>query len=235
MPVPYFYCPDLGRVAGQSTLDEETSRHIIQVLRMQTGEELRLTDGKGNLSHSTITDPNKKKCIVAHRSIDHQNPPKRKIAIGISLIKNSARFEWFLEKATEIGISEIIPMICERTEKKDLRTDRMQSILVSAMLQSQQAWLPEIRDPMQFRKGLETFRHQQKFIAFVSGDHEAHLSDLINSNLNSQIVLIGPEGDFTLEEIDLAMLYNFLPASLGPNRLRTETAGLVALTLLNTD
>ena len=235
MPVPYFYYPDLGSSAGQGTLDEETSRHIIQVLRMQSGEELRLTDGKGNLSLSVIRNPNKKKCTVSHLSIDYQKPPKRKIAIGISLIKNSSRFEWFLEKATEIGISEIIPMICERTEKKDLRTDRMHSILVSAMLQSQQSWLPEIQEPIKFRKGLESFRHQQKFIAYVSDDHEAHLSDLINSNLNSQIVLIGPEGDFTPEEIDLAMLYNFLPASLGLNRLRTETAGLVALTLLNAD
>ncbi|PWU23430.1 rRNA methyltransferase [Candidatus Cerribacteria bacterium 'Amazon FNV 2010 28 9'] len=235
MPVPYFYYPDLNSLSGEVVLDEETSRHIVQVLRMQSGEEVRLTDGKGNLSHSVIRHAHKKKCTVSHLSIEQLTPPKRKLAIGISLIKNSARFEWFLEKATEIGISEIIPLICERTEKKDLRIDRMHSILVSAMLQSQQSWLPEIQEPIILRKGLETFKHQQKFIAYVSDDHEAHLSDLINSNLNSQIVLIGPEGDFTLEEIDLAMLYNFLPASLGPNRLRTETAGLVALTLLNAD
>jgi 16S rRNA (uracil1498-N3)-methyltransferase len=216
-------------------LDEESSRHIIQVLRMKPGEELKITDGKGNLSLSVIRNPDKKKCLVSHISIDHQYPPKRKIAIGISLIKNTARFEWFLEKATEIGVSEIFPLICERTEKKDLRVDRMESILVSAMLQSQQSWLPELKEPLKFKKAIEIFRHQQKFIAYVSDNHEAHLNDLINSNLNSQIVLIGPEGDFTPEEIDLALHNNFLPASLGANRLRTETAGLVALTLLNAD
>jgi 16S rRNA (uracil1498-N3)-methyltransferase len=235
MAFPFFYFPELNNTQEPSTLDEETSRHIVQVLRMQSGEELRLTDGKGNLSRSIIHHANKKKCTVSHLSIDHQYAPKRKIAIGISLIKNSSRFEWFLEKATEIGISEIVPMICERTEKKDLRTDRMQSILVSAMLQSQQSWLPELKEPVRFRNALETFRHHQKFIAYISDHHEAHLSDLINSNLNSQIVLIGPEGDFTNEEIDLALLYNFLPAGLGPNRLRTETAALVALTLLNAE
>jgi 16S rRNA (uracil1498-N3)-methyltransferase len=235
MPAPYFYFPDLTNALESITLDDETSRHIVQVLRMQSGEELRLTDGKGNLSRSIIRDANKKKCTVSHLSIDHQSAPKRKIAIGISLIKNSSRFEWFLEKATEIGISEIVPIICERTEKKDLRTDRMQSILVSAMLQSQQSWLPELEEPLRFRDGLETFRHHQKFIAYVSDHHEAHLSDLINSNLSSQIVLIGPEGDFTSDEIDLALLHNFLPSSLGPNRLRTETAALVALTLLNAE
>jgi 16S rRNA (uracil1498-N3)-methyltransferase len=235
MPAPFFYFPELDPAQSMSTMDEESSRHIVQVLRMKAGEELRITDGKGNLSLSVIRDPNKKKCMVSHLSFDHQYPPKRKIAIGISLIKNGVRFEWFLEKAAEIGISEIIPMICERTEKKDLRPDRMKSILVSAMLQSQQSWLPEMMEPMKFRNVLEISRHHQKFIAYVSDRHEAHLSDLINSNLDSQIVLIGPEGDFTIEEIDLALLHNFLPASLGTNRLRTETAGLVALTLLNTD
>ena len=235
MSAPYFYFPGLDPAQPTSTLDEESSKHIIQVLRMKAGEELRITDGKGNLSLSVIRDPNKKKCMVSHESFDHQNPPKRKITIAISLIKNNTRFEWFLEKATEIGISEIFPLICERTEKRELRTERMKSILISAMLQSQQSWLPEIKEPTMFRNALEIFRHQQKFIAYVSDDHEAHLSDLINSNLTSQIVLIGPEGDFTSEEIDLAMLYNFLPASLGPNRLRTETAGLVALTLLHAE
>jgi 16S rRNA (uracil1498-N3)-methyltransferase len=235
MPIPYFYFPGIDSKHTEATLDEESSRHIIQVLRMKEGEQLRITDGKGNLSLSTIRHADKKKCQVTHISIDHQYAPKRKIAIGISLIKNTARFEWFLEKATEIGVAEIIPLICERTEKKDMRTDRMESILISAMLQSQQAWLPELKEAIKFRKAFDLFNHQQKFIAYVSDQHEAHLNDLINSNLNSQIVLIGPEGDFTEEEIDLALRNNFLPASLGLNRLRTETAGLVALTLMNAD
>lgn len=235
MSTPYFYLPGLGSSQKDFILDEDNSRHVVQVLRMTSRDQVRLTDGKGNVVLSEIIKADKKKCVLRQISSSHQTFTRRKICIGISLIKNNTRFEWFLEKATEIGVSEILPLICERTERDHFRQDRMRSILISAMLQSKQSWLPELAEPMQLKECISKSRQQQKFIAFVSEKEEAHLSDLVNSNLNSQIILIGPEGDFSPEEIEIAIRNNFLPASLGPTRLRTETAGIVAVTLLNVE
>jgi 16S rRNA (uracil1498-N3)-methyltransferase len=233
MGIPCFYVANIGALDFRLTLDEETSKHIIQVLRMKLGESLQLTDGKGKLVEAVIVDDHKKKCSVqikGERQIPKEN---RRISIGISPLKNGNRFEWFLEKATEIGIVEIFPLICARTEKQHLRIDRLRTILISALLQSQRAWLPELHEPMPFAESIKGFNHQQKFIAHCEEKGQRNLSDLINSNLNSQIILIGPEGDFTPEEIALALDNKFLPVSLGPARLRTETAALVAVTLLN--
>lgn len=235
MSTPYFYFPRLDSGKDDFMLDEDNSKHIVQVLRMKTGEQVSITDGKGNTILSEIIRADKKKCSLRKISSTHQSLAKRRICIGISLIKNNARFEWFLEKATEIGVAEIVPLICERTEKDHFRENRMRAILISAMLQSQQSWLPALAEPVKLKECISQSRHQQKFIAYVSEKEEAHLSDLVNSNLNSQIILIGPEGDFSPEEIELAIRNNFLPVSLGSTRLRTETAGIVAITLLNVD
>ncbi|MFI5155718.1 MAG: RsmE family RNA methyltransferase [Chitinophagales bacterium] len=235
MSTPYFYLPGLDAGMNDFILDEDNSKHIVQVLRMSSGEQVSLTDGKGNLILSEITRADKKRCKLRKISSVHRPHAKRRICIGISLIKNNARFEWFLEKAAEIGVSEIVPLICERTERDHFRQDRMNAILVSAMLQSHQTWLSALSGPVKLKECIPQCRQQQKFIAYVSEKEEAHLSDLVNSNLNSQIILIGPEGDFSPEEIELAIRNNFLPASLGPTRLRTETAGIVAITLLNVD
>src|SRR4030095_11060331 len=144
MALPFFYIQEPDPLQKEIVLDEDTSRHIIQVLRMKEGEKMNLTDGKGNLIIAEIFDAHKKHCmvnVVDSRLTTHHS---RKITIAISLLKNTNRFEWFLEKATEIGISEIIPLICERTEKQKFRYDRMKGICISAMLQSQQCWLPEL-------------------------------------------------------------------------------------------
>ncbi len=216
-------------------LDEDTSRHIVSVLRMKPGELLHLTDGKGNLFTAAVADDHKKKCTVAINNVQYVEPAPGKITIAISILKNSSRFEWFLEKATEIGITEIVPLLCERTEREKFRRDRLMHILASAMLQSQQCWLPVLHEPIGYGllfKQEEIIKTSQKFIAHCIAEEKRNLADLINESLPSRIILIGPEGDFTREEVDLAIEQHFLPVSLGDTRLRAETAGMVAAALL---
>jgi 16S rRNA (uracil1498-N3)-methyltransferase len=230
MNLPFFFVEDLNTT--QIALAEDTSKHMINVLRMQKGKEILLTDGKGKKAKASIVDDNRKKCVVEISSIETEEKEKPKIAIGISLIKNSSRFEWFLEKVTEIGVSEIIPLICTRTEKEKFRHDRMQNILISAMLQSQQCWLPFLHKSTEFDKAV-LLPFEQKFIAHCEKTNKQSLSDQQLSS-TSQLILIGPEGDFTHEEIETALKNNFTPVALGSTRLRTETAGIVAATLLCT-
>jgi 16S rRNA (uracil1498-N3)-methyltransferase len=235
MSLPIFYIESAAAVNDIMTLPEEASKHIIQVLRKEIGEQVLLTDGVGNLLTAEIINDHKKKCGVRIAQAQHTLAPGRQIAIAISLLKNTSRFEWFLEKATEIGVQTIIPLLCERTEREHFRHDRMKSILVSAMLQSQQSWLPVLHEPISYE---QLFRQEevmgtaQKFIAHCMEDARKDLREEAVSSLPSQIILIGPEGDFTSAEISLALQHQFVPVTLGDNRLRTETAGVVAATLL---
>src|SRR6188768_1957892 len=150
MTLPFFYINEYNTAQKEIVLDEDTSRHVVQVLRMKEGEKLNLTDGKGSLIIAEVIDAHKKHCSVKIIDTRFTTHDSRKVAIAISLLKNTSRFEWFLEKATEIGVSEIIPLICERTEKQKFRFDRMKGICISAMLQSQQTWLPVLHEPKQF-------------------------------------------------------------------------------------
>ena len=230
MSVPFFYISGYHGSQKQIVLDEDTSRHVVQVLRMKKGERLNLTDGKGNLIACEISEEHKKRCMVEVKGTSYKAQGTGRVTIAISLLKNSNRFEWFLEKATEIGLHEIIPLICERTEKEKFRFDRMQGICISAMLQSQQVWLPVLSEPIDFKKVVEQSAVRQKFIAHCM---EGTKSQLTNQLINqSTLILIGPEGDFTKEEIEQALQNNFTPVSLGKTRLRTETAGVVAAILL---
>ena len=229
MNLPFFFVENLND--SKIFLDEDTSKHMINVLRMGKGEEVLLTDGKGKKAKASIVDDNRKKCMVEISSMTAEKERKNKVIIGISLIKNSSRFEWFLEKATEIGVSEIFPLLCDRTEKEKFRFDRMQNILISAMLQSQQWWSPILHEPTEFEKAIH-LSFEQKFIAHCEESNKKSLSSQQLNNLTSQVILIGPEGDFTHEEIASAIKNNFVPVSLGNTRLRTETAGMVAATLL---
>jgi 16S rRNA (uracil1498-N3)-methyltransferase len=232
MALPFFYTDAIKTGAAEFVLGEETSKHAIQVLRMQAGEQLLLTDGKGHLFTTEIVDDNRKKCVVKVLSESVQTKPVRQITIAISLVKNSTRFEWFLEKATEIGVTEIVPLICSRTEKQHFRHDRMKNILISAMLQSQQTWLPKLNEPASFA---EAINHpaQQKFIAHCEDEMlKQQLVQTLPAHATESIIFIGPEGDFTKDEIAAAIEYHFLPVALGNTRLRTETAGVVAATIL---
>jgi 16S rRNA (uracil1498-N3)-methyltransferase len=236
MALPFFYTNELKTTATQFVLREETSKHVAQVLRMQNGEQLLLTDGKGNLFTAEIIDDNRKKCVVKVISFATQTPPIKKIIIAISPAKNATRFEWFLEKATEIGVSEIVPLVCSRTEKLHFRHDRMKNILISAMLQSQQSWLPVLQEPMKFKEYIKSIKEnadQQKFIAHcVEEVSKEQLVGKLLADHHQQLILIGPEGDFTNEEIAEALQNNFVAVALGNTRLRTETAGIVAATLM---
>lgn len=230
MNLPFFYEEYLS-TEGNIILSEETTKHIVQVLRMHENENFILTNGKGQVLTVKLIKANKKKAEV--QVIDKSFLPKPipEVSIGISLLKNTNRYEWFLEKAAEIGVAEIIPLICDRTEKQRFRYDRMKNIIVSAMIQSQQAWLPLLHEPVKFSTIIKKYPHQNKYIAHCLNDKKQDLGTKIISKEN-QIILIGPEGDFTKEEIEIALENNYIPVSLGERRLRTETAGIVAAVLL---
>lgn len=233
MSLPFFYIKNYDASLGEILLDEDTSKHMVQVLRMKEGEKLNLTDGKGCLIEAEITDAHKKHCsvkIIDSRLTSHVT---RKIIIAISLLKNNSRFEWFLEKVTEIGISEIIPLLCERTEKQKFRYDRMKGICISAMLQSQQTWLPILHEPTPFNHlAIEQFDNTQKLIAHCDKGERKTLQSSLRAERSKSLILIGPEGDFTKDEIGLALQNDFIPVTLGETRLRAETAGIVAAALL---
>ena len=233
MQLPFFYIESFDTAAKTIVLDEDTSKHVIQVLRMKTGEQLNLTDGKGSLLTCSVVDDHKKHCLVKVEETKYKAPAARKVSIAISLIKNTNRFEWFLEKATEIGVTEIIPLICERTEKEKFRYERMQGICVSAMLQSQQVWLPVLHEPVKFENvGIWKCGNGPNYIAHCMEGNKNLLSHSHITTSSYSLICIGPEGDFTPTEIEGALQNDFIPVSLGDTRLRTETAGVVAATLL---
>lgn len=233
MALPFFYNNEINTNSTGLVLNEETSKHVVQVLRMKIGEQLQVTDGKGNLFIAEIVNDHKKKTEVKILSSSFIKSSSKKISIAISPVKNTSRFEWFLEKATEIGVDEIIPLICTRTEKQHFRYDRMNGILISAMLQSQQTWLPVLHETQPFEKFVsKPFDNSQKYIAHCLPDENKESLHQHESPALHKLILIGPEGDFTAGEIAKALENNFMPVALGETRLRTETAGMVAAALL---
>ena len=226
---PLFYFP--GKNSGTIQLDENTSKHIVGVLRMKIGEKIQITDGNGHRFTTEIIDDHKKRCIVKIISDDYVEMASAKLIIAISLLKNSNRFEWFLEKATEIGVRQIIPLVCDRTEKQTFRYERFQQIIVSAMLQSQQVYLPLLETPVAFAEYVIQSQTGNKYIAHCSVDEPRQSLFTIPKGAAATI-LLGPEGDFSGNEIQDAKQKGFLPVSLGTNRLRSETAGIVAAVLL---
>lgn len=233
MALPFFYIDGYDGSSMLLTLNEETSKHVVQVLRMKHGEEMNLTDGKGSLLNASIMEPHKKNCVVKINAVTKTDAPKRKVSIAVSLVKNASRFEWFLEKATEIGVSEIIPLISERTERQHFRYDRMKGIVISAMLQSQQTWMPVLREPTKFENlKMLQFENALKLIAHCDETTRTPFSNFQINQFSNYIILIGPEGDFSPAEIELAIENGYQPVMLGETRLRTETAAVVAATLL---
>lgn len=229
MELPIFFIEQF-EIGELITLSEDTSRHVAQVLRMQQGDKLQLTDGQGSLNTAEITDAHKKKTTVRVTAKQFIAQKTRKVSIAISLLKNSSRFEWFLEKSTEIGVTEIYPIMCERTEKQHFRFERMKTILTSAILQSKQVWLPTLHPPTPVKKVIESSAYATKLIAHCSDEMKNSITEFFNQT--SIQILIGPEGDFSKEEIEFALQNNFQPVTLGANRLRTETAGIAAASIL---
>jgi 16S rRNA (uracil1498-N3)-methyltransferase len=238
MALAFFYLSEYNPGDVEIVLDEDNSRHVVQVLRMQKGEPLQLTDGRGRLLTATILDDHKKKCRVRVDDTVLLPARSKNVNIGMALLKNASRFEWFLEKATEIGVAGLFPLLTDRTEKQHFRQDRMQNILISAMLQSQQVWLPVLYPAVRVEELVRTAKQEQRLIAHcVEGGDRRSLAERVHAfdafpGGSEQLILIGPEGDFTQGEIKIALEHGFLPVTLGDNRLRTETAGIVAAALM---
>ena len=222
-----FYAPD---ISGNSyTLDENESKHCIRVLRMGKGTPVSLIDGKGNLYEGKIELPDSKKCVI---SITHSLKEFEKrdyyLHIAISPLKNADRFEWFVEKCVEIGINEITPLICRNTEKTGIKPDRLNNLIISAMKQSLKATRPVLNEPCLFSDFVRGPLKGSLMIASCSDTFERSKISEVYSKGEYATILIGPEGDFSDEEIKTAISSGFKPIHLGKSRLRTETAGVAA-------
>lgn len=226
-----FYTPD---ISGKTyTLDETESKHCIRVLRLTKGDEITLVDGRGGWFKADIADPNPKRCAVnIIKSEQNFGLRNFQVHVAIAPTKNIERTEWFLEKATEIGINRVIPLLCRFSERKEVKAERLLKVMVSAMKQSLKAYLPELDELTRFNELIGQPFDGQKFIAHCDEQHRDLLKELVVPNQN-YLVLIGPEGDFSSEEIELAIKAGFQPVSLGNSRLRTETAGVVACHTFN--
>jgi 16S rRNA (uracil1498-N3)-methyltransferase len=226
-----FYIP--LRQGNTFIMDATESHHCIRVLRMGVGDSLHFTDGRGGAYSGVIStaDPKTTLVEVTHASIPENERPY-KLHIAIAPTKNSDRFEWFVEKAVEIGVDEITPLICEHSERKNLRTDRLEKIAVSAMKQSLKVFLPAINPCSSFKNFVSRkFDDAALFVAYCGTDVPGYLLTAPVNTVNI-LVMIGPEGDFSREEIILAENNGFKTISFGPSRLRTETAGVVCAQIM---
>jgi 16S rRNA (uracil1498-N3)-methyltransferase len=228
--VNLFYQPLIPQ--GVHYLDAEESRHCVKVLRKSPGDLLTLTDGQGLFYEATIIKADPRECSFAIQQTIAENKKPYRIHIAIAPTKNTDRLEWFVEKATEFGIDHITPIDTKHTERTFLKKERLLKVAISAMKQSLKATLPAIHDLTPIDKVLQTEATTQRFIAFVDNENPSHLKDLAMPG-QSYLVLIGPEGDFSKEELHHALDAGFKKVSLGASRLRTETAGLAACHILN--
>ncbi len=223
-----------SEIAGNTyTLDETESKHCIRVLRLDVGDEITLVDGRGGFFTAEITYPNPKRCEVKVIKTElNFGLRKFQVHIAIAPTKNIERIEWFLEKATEIGINRVTPLLCRFSERKEIKPERLEKVMVSAMKQSLKAYLPQLDPLTKFNDFISQPFDGQKFIAHCDEQHRDLLKKMVVPNQN-YLILIGPEGDFSSEEIELAIKAGFHPVSLGDSRLRTETAGVVACHTFN--
>lgn len=220
-----FYVPNL---AAGNVLPEEESQHAVKVLRLQNGDKITVVDGIGGYYEAIITNPHPKYCgfeiIEAKTEFGKRD---YKLHIAIAPTKNIERLEWFIEKATEIGIDEITPVICRFAERKIVKKERLEKIIVSAAKQSVKAYFPKLNPLCTFVELMKNHQASQKFIAHCYNQDKPLLQTEIKK-ATDVLILIGPEGDFSLEEVENAISKGFIPISLGESRLRTETAGVVA-------
>ncbi len=226
-----FYTPDLRNKIY--TLDEAESKHCIKVLRLGINDKVELIDGKGGFHKAKVIDLNPKKCSVEiTETIMEYAKRNHYLHIAIAPTKNVDRFEWFLEKATEIGIDEITPILCDHSERKVLKNERLEKIIISAIKQSIKAYKPVLNNLTKLSDFVGSNFNGNKFIAHCEENQKYSLKKVYNNGENA-LILIGPEGDFSLEEINVAKKNNFKEVSLGESRLRTETAGIVACHTIN--
>jgi len=214
------------------TLDASESMHCVKVMRLKPGAMIQVADGKGTICKAEILNDNSRACQLRIISRDfHEDSLGYFLEIAIAPTKNMDRLEWFVEKATEIGISRISPIICERSERRHIRTDRLEKIALSAMKQSVKSWLPEISEPVSFSDWMKQPREGNRLIAHCFDSLKTEITQLKIED--SVCLLIGPEGDFSPEEVEIARSNGYKEISLGDFRLRTETAGLMAVTAVH--
>ena len=220
-----FYSPDI--TGDFHLLSEHESKHLSKVLRLKTGDTIRMVDGKGNLYEGVLQKVTHRECEVKlTQKISDYEKRGYYLHIAVAPTKNIDRIEWFIEKATEIGIDEITPILCEHSERKVIKTERIEKIMISAMKQSGKAFIPKFNDMISFKELISSSFEGEKFIAHCYDQEKTSLIKAIKGNSN--LILIGPEGDFSEKEVKEALEHDYKPVSLGTSRLRTETAALVA-------
>lgn len=224
-----FYNSDIN--SSSFFLTKQESKHCIKVLRLKIGDQINIVDGKGGFYTAKIANENPNKCQVEITGkTENYKKAKTELSIAIAPTKNIARTEWFVEKATEIGIFQILPFTSFHSERRNLKAERLEKIAISAMKQSQKAYLPKISELQTFEQIIKTQFEGQKFISYCKAQN--HLKNIIQPKQHT-LLLIGPEGGFSDQEIELAKINGFQTISLGENRLRTETAAVVATTIFN--
>ena len=228
----YFYVPNADR---NNELPPEETTHALRVLRLQSGDDMFLMDGQGNFYHAEVSLATHKKCLYhIKETLPQQKTWRGHIHLAIAPTKHIDRMEWLVEKATEVGFDEITFLHCAFSERKVLRTDRIEKIVVSAAKQSRKAWMPKVNTLESFKEFITTPHEGRKFIAhcYTEIEKKDFFDAITNDDLATPItVLVGPEGDFSIDEVRLAMEQGYESITLGKSRLRTETAGLMAVTI----
>ena len=223
-----FYQPNINESSIDVTFNKEESRHISKVLRKVEGSAINLTNGKGFFFEAKLTNTNPKKCNAVIVKVEKQTPLPYHLHLAVAPTKLNDRYEWFLEKATEIGVTEITPIICDHSERKVINQERFNKIIQSAMKQSLKAYLPVLHEATTFKNFLAKEHSEEiKCIAHCENSDKQTLKNVIKHN-KSTLILIGPEGDFSINEIKKATSLQITPISLGSSRLRTETAAVLA-------
>lgn len=222
-----FYNSELDTSIKTFNFSKDESRHIVKVLRKSTGDLLMITNGKGWIFEAEVIIPNHNKCVVSILKSTFETPRPYTIHLAVAPTKMNDRFEWFIEKATEIGVDIITPIICQNSERKIIKTERFEKILQSAMKQSLHCYLPSLAPAIRFSEFIKMPQEGATFIAHCEDGEKLKFKDQIEAK-KSITILIGPEGDFSPNEIKLALKHQYIPVSLGASRLRTETAGIVA-------
>ena len=224
-----FYNPSIDKNTNEITFDKIESRHVVKVLRKKEGDHIYLTNGKGDLFHCKISVANDKKCLINVIDIEHKKQQRKYyLHLAIAPTKNNDRLEWFLEKATEIGIDEITPIICDNSERKFIKPERLKKIIISAMKQSLKFYLPKLNEVVTLSEFLKQNQTQGKYIAHCVENEKQLMKDVLQPE-ESSTILIGPEGDFSYSEIEKSLQIGYTPITLGKARLRTETAALVSV------
>ena len=227
----YFYVPNADRT---NELPPEETTHALRVLRLQSGDDMFLMDGRGNFYHAEVSLATHKKCLYhIKETLPQQKTWRGHIHLAIAPTKHIDRMEWLAEKATEVGFDEITFLHCAFSERKVLRTDRIEKIVISAAKQSRKPWIPVVNELESFKTFIQQPREGRKFIAHCYEEIEKKdfFDDLMNGPNERITVLVGPEGDFSIDEVKSAIAQGYESVSLGRSRLRTETAGLIAVTM----